>query len=335
MNLAANRKLPEMLALAKQTVQQKPTPAGYAVLAEACRRSDDLTSAQAALQKGLELYPQNARLVQAYRALQGPQIPASVLGSLPAPGTPVPRTEDALRAEAARVIAALVTSLPHDPESLDLQARFQAWQKAPDAETTSSKAAEPAARAEAAAFYTDAGQIFFACERMREAEWLWQRAGALAAQDTRSRRHLAVLHQQLGRWKETLAVIEELAQIEPKDPAHHLDLGRLHARLGETDAAEREFQAVCTLAADDAAGYSELAQLYLRTGRKLPECVELARKAAELSPTAGAFALLSAAYRSNGKEAEAAQALQKAAALQEVPPVPPPQQALGQRSAGD
>ena len=59
--LHTNRKLPEAVDHAKTAVELAPTAAGYAVLAMAQQRNGDLQSAQSAIDRALELEPENAQ----------------------------------------------------------------------------------------------------------------------------------------------------------------------------------------------------------------------------------------------------------------------------------
>jgi tetratricopeptide (TPR) repeat protein len=112
--------------------------------------------------------------------------------------------------------------------------------------------------------------------------------------------------------------LEEGLKLDSQNIACYLDLGRVHAALNDFPAAEKAFQTVSTIAPKNPAGYSALAQLYLLSGQKekLPQSIELARKAAELDSSAPAYLLLSEAYRLNGLGEESAAAKRKAAELE-------------------
>lgn len=115
---------------------------------------------------------------------------------------------------------------------------------------------------------------------------------------------------------EGVAAFEKLAAAQPTQPFNPLVLGRLHHRLQHVDTAERCFRTVQTLAPEWSEGYRALAELYLRAGRRTPDAVSLARKAAALAPTATHFHLLAAICAENGDRPAALQAIQRAVDLE-------------------
>jgi Flp pilus assembly protein TadD len=141
---------------------------------------------------------------------------------------------------------------------------------------------------------------------------LWRRAAAATPQHADSRKALADLYLQSGRAAEAIPVLEELTRILPADASYCMKLGRLCVESGQTDKAEGAFSQACQRDPKDAAAHAALAELYVKSGRKLAEAVSLARRAAELSPTADRYWLLAAACRCSGDVPGALAALDKA-----------------------
>jgi tetratricopeptide (TPR) repeat protein len=159
---------------------------------------------------------------------------------------------------------------------------------------------------------TQAAGLYHSQGRPREAEQLWRRAAAATPQHADSRKALADLYLQSGRAAEAIPVLEELTRILPADASYCMKLGRLCVESGQTDKAEGAFSQACQRDPKDAAAHAALAELYVKSGRKLAEAVSLARRAAELSPTADRYWLLAAACRCSGDVPGALAALDKA-----------------------
>ncbi len=68
--LHGNRKLREAKSLAAAAVELEPVASNYAVLSEACDKNGDLAGAVAAMQRAVELEPDNTRYQRIYELLQ-------------------------------------------------------------------------------------------------------------------------------------------------------------------------------------------------------------------------------------------------------------------------
>jgi tetratricopeptide (TPR) repeat protein len=80
-------------------------------------------------------------------------------------------------------------------------------------------------------------------------------------------------------------VFERIAAIDPFDASAHVELGRLALERNEPDLAIREFRAVLALKpVDQAAAYTDLAEAYLRAGRR-PEARKQTLAALEIAPS--------------------------------------------------
>ncbi len=86
-------------------------------------------------------------------------------------------------------------------------------------------------------------------------------------------------------------------------------------RLKQLDVAEKAFRKVIEVAPGLSAGYCELAQLYLKTGRGFPEARELAEKAVALEPSALNYFVLCWACDMNGDSENALKAIVRAIQL--------------------
>ena len=128
---------------------------------------------------------------------------------------------------------------------------------------------------------------------MREAEVHWLKAAELDLKDTVCREELARLHLQGQRIGEALQILEELAEIEPRNVTYQMDIGLLNGRLSQFDAAEQAFKRARELAPHQPHVYVALVRLYLHTNQKLPEAAKLAGVLVELEPKAANYALLS------------------------------------------
>jgi tetratricopeptide (TPR) repeat protein len=114
------------------------------------------------------------------------------------------------------------------------------------------------------------------------------------------------------------SALEQGLKLDPKNIACYLDLGRVNFVLNDIESAEKAIRAAIAIAPEKAAGYSELAKLYLVSAQKekLSESIELARKAVQLEPSPEAYLLLSETCRINGLDSESDSARINAAMLE-------------------
>jgi tetratricopeptide (TPR) repeat protein len=95
-----------------------------------------------------------------------------------------------------------------------------------------------AVRNRVAETYTSAGRLYLTEKKHIEAERLWRRAAELSPKNVECRQGLAWLCREQVRIPETIAILEQLAAIQPKDPGIWLEIGRLHAELNQYATAE-------------------------------------------------------------------------------------------------
>jgi tetratricopeptide (TPR) repeat protein len=126
---------------------------------------------------------------------------------------------------------------------------------------------------------------------------------------------LVALYEGTRRTSEALALCRHIEQLDPNHAACQLNIGKLSARLGRFEDAERALRRVIALLPEYYAGYQELARLYLRTNTNLPQARELAQKAVALESRADSWFVLGWTCDVNGDPAGALSAMQKAVEL--------------------
>ena len=131
-----------------------------------------------------------------------------------------------------------------------------------------------------------------------------------------SRTILASYYQQTGRNREALRLYEELIRIEPARVEHYMKAGIAAAMLGQLDKAEEALGALIARYPTRAIGYQELARLYLKTGAKPVEALNLIRKAVDLESSADGYYLMCCACEVNRDSQGALQAIRRALELE-------------------
>lgn len=164
--------------------------------------------------------------------------------------------------------------------------------------------------------YLDAERLYRAKGDMQEAERLLQRASQLEPTNTRCRERLASLYYMTSRFQEALYQFEKISQITPDNPSCYFNIGQVSIRLGLMDKAEKAYRKAIKLSPEQSAGYRELARLYLRTNKKLPEARQLAEKAVTLEKIADNYYVFAWAAEVNGDSASALQAMEQATKLE-------------------
>lgn len=149
-----------------------------------------------------------------------------------------------------------------------------------------------------------------------EGERLLWKAAELSPNHVECRRMLSTFYETQGRPAEALHWIGELRRLEPHELLHAQNEAVLYVRLRQWEHAERVFREICQMAPGNAVGYAGLAELYLRTGRHLPEARRLAEQAVALEPTAWRLAVLAALAERSGDLEAARAALRRAMALE-------------------
>lgn len=144
----------------------------------------------------------------------------------------------------------------------------------------------------------------------------FRRAAELDPDQPAARSALEGYYVQAKSLAEGVSVFEKLTAQQPNSRWNHYFLGRLHARLEQVDAAEKEYRKVVELAPNWAEGHRALADLLLRADRHLPEARTLAARAVQLEPSGFHYQLLAGACVKNGDRAGAVAAIRKAIELE-------------------
>ena len=164
--------------------------------------------------------------------------------------------------------------------------------------------------------YLLAGQMYQAEGNFQKAEEVLNKATILDPNNVLCLERLASLYLTNNRLNEAVRLYIKISEINPKDPLSHLNIGILSKRLKQFEIAEKAFRNVIEVAPGLSAGYCELAQLYLKTGRGFPEARELAEKAVALEPTALNYFVLCWACDMNGDTENALKAIIRAIQLE-------------------
>jgi tetratricopeptide (TPR) repeat protein len=163
--------------------------------------------------------------------------------------------------------------------------------------------------------YSGAEQLYWKKGNLQKAEKLLERAVTLDPKNTEYLMKLASSFQRRNRLPDALQMYEKIREMEPDNAINHTNIGILSVQLRQFANAEKAFRTAITLAPKFSGGYRELARLYLKTERKFPEAMELAKKAAALEEIAANYFILSWAYDKNGDVAGARWALKRATEL--------------------
>ncbi|MFC1794342.1 tetratricopeptide repeat protein [Planctomycetota bacterium] len=162
---------------------------------------------------------------------------------------------------------------------------------------------------------TDARKLYLARGDLQTTERLLMQAVELDPNSVAHRDALMSFHADAGRVQEALEVCKVIKRMDPNNISCQLNLGLLSARLGQFAQAEKALLTVIAMAPTQAAGYRELAQLYLRAKTRQVEARDLADQAVKLQPAAGHYFLLGWACDVTGDRARALEALQRAVAI--------------------
>jgi tetratricopeptide (TPR) repeat protein len=160
--------------------------------------------------------------------------------------------------------------------------------------------------------YLAAGQVYSAHGSPEKAEKHWLRAAEAYPEDTACRKALISMYEQKNRLADAVRVLGELAELEPENAIHYMNLGVLNTRLKRFDSAEEAFRKLQDVAPDRPEGYRALAELYLGTDQRISEAKALAGKAVQLHPVASNYYLLGMACLRDGDQAGALNAFERA-----------------------
>jgi len=190
-----------------------------------------------------------------------------------------------------------------------ISAAYMARRRGPIEDLASLRASVVRTNLDAELLYRDTGNI-------AKSEELLKRAYELEPDNTRCLERLGLLYHTTNRVDKALEYFEKVAKADPNNPFSHLNIGQVAARLKMYNKAEQAFRKTIELAPSNAAGYRELASLYLRNMKNLSQTKKLARKALSLEKTAANYFIFGWASDVNGDRAEALKAMEQAIKLE-------------------
>ena len=167
----------------------------------------------------------------------------------------------------------------------------------------------------AAITYINVGRAYRENGKLTKAEELLKQAAGLDPENIACLLELATLYQTSRQPSKTLQMYKKISEIQPEYPVSYLVIGILSAHLKQFDDSEEAFKKLITLAPQKSDGYRELARLYLKTGKNLPQARQLAEKAVALESIAANYFVLSWACERNGDIANALPAVKLAIEL--------------------
>jgi tetratricopeptide (TPR) repeat protein len=173
----------------------------------------------------------------------------------------------------------------------------------------------PAVRETVGRTFFGAAQLFQLHDQPGKAAELFRKAAGLDPSNPVYRSALEAHFVRRNELPQGAAVFEQLVSERPADALNYYYLGRMRARLDQTDAAAAAFRKLQQLVPQWAEGYRAEAELYLRANVQPAEARVLARRVVELSPSGPNYHLLAVACVKNNDRPGAIEAIRRATAL--------------------
>lgn len=167
----------------------------------------------------------------------------------------------------------------------------------------------------AAITFINAGRIYRENGNRAKAEELLLRATGLDPENIVSFLELAKLYQESNQPSKTLQMYKKISEIQPDSSLPYLVIGMLSAQLKQYDESEKAFLRLIKLEPNQTDGYRELARVYLKTNKNLPQARYLAEQAVALKASAANYFILSWACYSNKDIPKALISIQQALKL--------------------
>jgi len=167
----------------------------------------------------------------------------------------------------------------------------------------------------AAITYINVGRMYRDNGKLDEAEEQLKQAAGLDPKNVICFLELASLYQAKKQPAKALQMYQKIRDIEPESPISYFMIGILSGHLKQFDDAEEAFGKMISLAPRKSDGYRELARLYLKTGRMLPQARQLAGKAVTLGGTAANYFVFGWACYATGDFTNARAAVKRAVEL--------------------
>lgn len=168
----------------------------------------------------------------------------------------------------------------------------------------------------AAITYINVGQMYRENGKLPKAEELLKCAAGLDPNNIVSYLQLASLYQTDKQPAKAIQMYRRISEIQPEASVSYLVIGILSGQLKRYDDSEEAFRKLITLAPKTSDGYRELARLYLKTRKNLPQARQLAYKAVSLKASAANCFVFAWACDENGDKANAQSAIKRAMILE-------------------
>jgi tetratricopeptide (TPR) repeat protein len=163
--------------------------------------------------------------------------------------------------------------------------------------------------------YASAETFYQAPSTLKRAHELLTRGLAIDPNSLACLESLGTLYFASGRLPNALSAFKRASEVAPDRLIFLMNVGVISSRLGRLDEAEEAFQKAVALAPTSSDALRELARVYLQTGKKLPQALELAKKASALESKAENYFVMAWASNMNGEAVLSLAALEKAIQL--------------------
>jgi superkiller protein 3 len=173
----------------------------------------------------------------------------------------------------------------------------------------------PDARRRMAQHYVQAYHFYRKARQAQAGVVLLQRAIALDPDNAMNLERLGVHYYTLRQLPEALRSYERARTVDPNNPRHVLNCGKILAAQNQFSRAEAMYALAISRFPTQSQGYTELAELYLRAQRNGPRAWELVHQALRLETSARNYFLLAWAQDNRGDVPSALAAIDQAVAL--------------------
>lgn len=167
----------------------------------------------------------------------------------------------------------------------------------------------------AAVTYINVGRMYRESGKLQKAEELLKQAAGFDPNNIVCFLELSSLYQAKKQYEKAIQMQRRITEIQPESYMPHFIIGIFSAHIQRFEDAEQAFRKVITLIPNSSIGYRELARLFLKTKKKLPQARQLAEKAVALEPNAACYFVLSWACYENGDIASTYPAIKRALEL--------------------
>lgn len=205
-------------------------------------------------------------------------------------------------------------------EALDTFRRLRATEQSSSDTRLESSDNEGQMRTMAGVFHCSAAEILLRQGHPASAESHLRQALRVDPDLDQARVMLGTLLHRQGRLSEARESYLELSRRHPDRTAYRVNLAALHLELGNHEAAVAELEQVLELDPRQPQALNNLARFYLSQGQHLPRALALAHRLVAVEPAAANYDLLAWALYANNQKQAALQAAEQA--LERAPDQP-------------